>query len=142
MSITEVGRRLKKARQDAGLTQKEVATRLGITYQAISNYERGTNRVDTDTLTKLCAIYGIAISSLLTATMIPGEVPATDLLEEEPKKAPTLTEKDRCSDAVKSMNILRIAGRDGSYEERILTDEQLAALKAIIDQLPDASEDL
>ena len=40
------------------------------------------------------------------------------------------------------VNVLRIAGRDGSYEERILTDEQLAALKAIIDQMPDASEDL
>lgn len=65
MSITEIGRRLKQARLDAKFTQKEVADRLGITYQAISNYERGTNRVDTDTLTKLCQIYGIAISDLL-----------------------------------------------------------------------------
>lgn len=65
MSATEIGRRLKKARLDAGLTQKEVAERLGITYQAISNYERGTNRVDTDTLSRLCQIYGIQILSLL-----------------------------------------------------------------------------
>lgn len=66
MSISEIGRRLKKARLDAGLTQKEVAEKLGITYQAISNYERGTNRVDTDTLTRLCNIYSIKISDLLT----------------------------------------------------------------------------
>lgn len=66
MSVTEIGRRLKKARLDAGLTQKEVADKLNITYQAISNYERGTNRVDTDTLSMLCAIYGIQISNLLT----------------------------------------------------------------------------
>lgn len=66
MSVTEIGRRLKKARLDAGLTQKEVANSLGITYQAVSNYERGTNRVDTDTLTKLCRIYGIQISDLLS----------------------------------------------------------------------------
>lgn len=65
MSATEIGRRLKKARLDAGLTQKEAATKLGITYQAISNYERGINRVDTDTLTKLCAIYNIRIIDLL-----------------------------------------------------------------------------
>ena len=66
MSVAEIGRRLKKARLDAKLTQKEVADKLGITYQAISNYERGTNRVDTDTLSRLCKIYGIAISDLLS----------------------------------------------------------------------------
>lgn len=66
MSATEIGRRLKKARLDAGLTQKDAADRLGITYQAISNYERGINRVDTDTLTRLCRIYGIQISDLLS----------------------------------------------------------------------------
>ena len=65
MSATEIGRRLKKARLNAGLTQNDVAIRLGITYQAISNYERGTNRVDTDTLTKLCNIYNIRIIDLL-----------------------------------------------------------------------------
>lgn len=65
MSTTEIGRRLKKARLDAGLTQKNVADRLGITYQAISNFERGVNRVDTDTLTNLCQIYGINIADLL-----------------------------------------------------------------------------
>ena len=65
MSATEIGRRLKKARLDAKLTQREVADLLGITYQAVSNYERGINRVDTDTLSRLCGIYGIAISDLL-----------------------------------------------------------------------------
>lgn len=66
MSATEIGRRLKKARLDAGLTQKDAADKLGITYQAISNYERGINRVDTDTLSRLCRIYGIQISNLLS----------------------------------------------------------------------------
>lgn len=40
------------------------------------------------------------------------------------------------------MNVIRIAARDGSYEERQLTDQQLAALKAVLDQMPDASGDL
>lgn len=75
MSVTEIGRKLKKARLDANLKQSDVARILGITYQAISNYERGINRVDSDTLLKLCNIYGIKISDLLkspawTAEMI------------------------------------------------------------------------
>lgn len=39
-------------------------------------------------------------------------------------------------------NVLRLAGRDGSYVERVLTDDQLKALTAILDQMPDASGDL
>lgn len=39
-------------------------------------------------------------------------------------------------------NVIKIAGRDGSYQERVLSDQQLAALKALLDQLPDASDDL
>ena len=38
------------------------------------------------------------------------------------------------------LNVIRIAGRDGSLVERELTDEQLAALKLIVDQLPDADD--
>lgn len=41
-----------------------------------------------------------------------------------------------------SHNILRIAGRDGSFREKHLTDEDLAAVLVLIDRLPDASEDL
>lgn len=39
-------------------------------------------------------------------------------------------------------NIIKIAGRDGSYRERHLTDEQLAAFNAMLDALPNASDDI
>lgn len=65
MGASEIGQRLKKARLDAGLKQADVAKMLGITYQAISNYERGINRVDTDTLQRLCGVYNIKVSDLL-----------------------------------------------------------------------------
>ena len=41
-----------------------------------------------------------------------------------------------------NVNVIKIAGRDGSFRELHLTNDQLAALKAIIDQMPDASDDL
>ena len=40
------------------------------------------------------------------------------------------------------LNIVKIAGRDGSYEERAMTDDEVADLQAKLDSLPDASEDL
>lgn len=82
MSIDDIAIRLKNARRNCNLTQAEVARRLGITYQAVSNYERGVTRVDTDTLVKLCAIYGIRISSVIgpgeadeDSVLIPGILP-------------------------------------------------------------------
>ena len=58
------------------------------------------------------------------------------------KRALTLTEKGERSSVVGNMNILRIAGRDGAFEERVLTDEQLATVKAFLKLLPDACDDL
>jgi transcriptional regulator with XRE-family HTH domain len=55
---------------------------------------------------------------------------------EHKEKTPTPQEEDR------RYNIIKIVGRNGSYEERILTDEQISALKVLLSQLPDASGDL
>lgn len=46
------------------------------------------------------------------------------------------------NDSHPNENILRIAGRDGRQIEKRLTDEQVKALEAIINQLPDAPDDL
>lgn len=58
--------------------------------------------------------------------------------------------KDRLSDEQKepipvggdgqSRNIIKIAGRDGSLIERQLTDEQVAALKLMLAQLPEVDD--
>lgn len=37
-------------------------------------------------------------------------------------------------------NMIKLAGRDGSYVEKKLTDEQTSMLKTLIDQLPDADD--
>lgn len=55
------------------------------------------------------------------------------MMGEETKKAPTGTGE---------RNIIKIAGRDGTYKERCLSDEQLTMIKALIDQLPEVPEDL
>lgn len=40
------------------------------------------------------------------------------------------------------LSVLKIAGRDGSFTERIVTDDEAVALQAKLEQLPDASDDL
>lgn len=46
-----IGDRIKIARTNAGLTQKELASRLGVTYQAVQAYEK--NKVDDVPMNKI-----------------------------------------------------------------------------------------
>lgn len=65
MTNQSLGNRLRAARQKAGLTQSEVAARLGVTYQAVSNYERGKCRVESGVLRQLCILYHVSPVALL-----------------------------------------------------------------------------
>lgn len=67
MDNESLGKRLRAARQQAGLTQSEVAARLGVTYQAVSNYERGKSRVESGLLRQLCILYHISPREILEA---------------------------------------------------------------------------
>ena len=60
-----LAQRLRAARLQAGLTQSEVAAWLGVTYQAVSNYERGKCRVESGLLRRLCILYHVSPQELL-----------------------------------------------------------------------------
>ena len=59
-----VASRVKYARTYAGLTQADVSAALGVTQQAISNYERGLTGVPVETLVKMAELYNTSVSSL------------------------------------------------------------------------------
>lgn len=66
MGKEEIARRIRTARIDAGLTQAQAADAAGISYQAISNYERGINKIDVEILMKLCSLYNISILDIIS----------------------------------------------------------------------------
>jgi transcriptional regulator with XRE-family HTH domain len=45
-----IGARLRVRRRAAGLSQQKLAERLGVTFQQVQKYERGTNRIAGSTL--------------------------------------------------------------------------------------------
>lgn len=57
--------RLKKARLDAGLSQTQVAKKIGRPQSHISNIESGQQRVDVIELKRFAKIYGKGISYFL-----------------------------------------------------------------------------
>lgn len=62
----EIAKKMKSLRIEAELTQQQVAEKLGITYQAVSNYERGKNSIETDLLLAMCEIYNVDPISVLS----------------------------------------------------------------------------
>ncbi len=45
MIYKDIGKKIQRAREEAGLSQEELATRLGYTQAALSNYELGKRRL-------------------------------------------------------------------------------------------------
>lgn len=55
---SELGRRLRTLRNQAGLTQQAVAEGLGVTRPVISKIESGKKVLSVTEFTRLCAMYG------------------------------------------------------------------------------------
>jgi len=56
-----VGARLRAARLEAGKSQTEVADALGITFQQVQKYEKGTNRISAGTLHELSRLFDVPV---------------------------------------------------------------------------------
>lgn len=54
---------LKAARVNAGLTQKEAAKKLGVSYQTLSRYEKNPKLVTVKTILKMCDLYHTDLST-------------------------------------------------------------------------------
>ena len=55
---------LKAARINAGLSQKEVAKKLGVCRQTIIKWERDTGRLNIEKLQSLCRVYGVDMNDI------------------------------------------------------------------------------
>ncbi len=60
-----IANRLKNLRKERGLSQEELAEKLGLSRQAVSKWERAESAPDTDNLIALANLYEISVDSLL-----------------------------------------------------------------------------
>lgn len=60
-----IARRIKEARVKAGLTQKELASRLHVGQSACANWEKGIREPEITTICDLCGVLGVSADYLL-----------------------------------------------------------------------------
>ena len=60
-----IGKTIYHLRKKHNLTQKQLADLLGITYQAVSNWELGKNNPDLDQIKRMTIIFDVSADLLL-----------------------------------------------------------------------------
>lgn len=70
----EIGSRIRKYREEKGISQKELAQMLGIKNSRVSNWEQGLNRPDADILADICRVLQVSPSELLGVQLVDGEL--------------------------------------------------------------------
>ena len=65
MMNLSVGENIKRKRLEKNLTQEEVATHLGVSFQSVSKWERGDSYPDIELLPSIAHYFGISLDELL-----------------------------------------------------------------------------
>ena len=68
MDQEKIGNLIKQIRKDNNLTQKDLADKLGVTFQAVSKWENGKNIPDIATLKILSDMFNLNIDDILNGT--------------------------------------------------------------------------
>ncbi len=96
--MIEIGRRIATYRKEKGMTQMGLANQLGVSYQAVSNWERGESMPDISKLEDLSKELGASIDEILgndkkskaAEALSRGEIPE-DIKEVLPELLPVMT---------------------------------------------------
>lgn len=62
----QVGANIRRLRSLRAMSQTDLAEHLGITFQQIQKYEKGTNRVSASRLVKMASVFGVRIEVLFS----------------------------------------------------------------------------
>ena len=116
----------KELRKAAGLSQAEMAKRLGISRSTVGMYETGQREPDFETLEVIADFFNVDVDYLIgrtnKTTMLPNSVGGYYLNEETAQMAQELFEN-------KEMRILFSAARDAKPEDLKTAADVLLALK-------------
>ena len=96
--MIEIGRRIANYRKEKGMTQMGLANQLGVSYQAVSNWERGESMPDIAKLEDLSRELGASIDEILgndkkskaAEALSRGEIPE-DIKDVLPELLPVMT---------------------------------------------------
>lgn len=73
MNENKIGSFIQLTRKEKGMTQKDLADKIGVSDKTISKWENGNSVPDTEILTSLCQSLDISVNELLSGEKLPVE---------------------------------------------------------------------
>ena len=110
MDQVKIGKFIAECRKNAGLTQMQLAEKLGITDRAISKWETGKSLPDSSIMLELCSTLSITVNDLLS-----GEVVTMDNYNKELEN-----------------NLLEMVKQKELSDKRLLSVELVIGITAIV----------
>ena len=101
MDQLKIGKFISEKRKSKGMTQAQLAEKLGITDRAVSKWETGKSMPDVSLMLELCSLLGITVNDLLC-----GEVVSMENYNEKAEK-----------------NLLEMASQKEEADKRLLNTE-------------------
>lgn len=106
----ETANRLYELRKKQGLSQEELAEKLGVSRQAVSKWERSEASPDTDNLIALAKLYGLSLDELIYGEKATEEKAADeDCKEEHAEDYKTVNDEDVYADTDDDGNKVKIS---------------------------------
>ncbi len=118
INYEKIGQILKESREKCSFTQKYICDILGVTPQTVSAWENGKNKIDIETLARLCQMYDISFPEVIKSASIPKPV------EAEKKKDLTPREQEH-------IKKYRALDEPGKETVDFILDKELARTKAL-----------
>lgn len=122
------GDRLRKARKDKGLTQKQLADLIGAKHNSISDWENNKNRPDSDTIEYICGALEIPVSRLFSESV-------------QNKKSPELTEVSPRDDKNKQELLQIYDGLNADGQTNMMTYAQFLSEQPQYKKCQDISDE-
>lgn len=111
-----IAENIKDLRTYNNLTQLEFGRIAGVSDKAVSTWEAGIKEPRMGAIKRIAAHFNLSINEL-----VGDSIPSSRI---EPRE-----------------NVVKIAGRDGSYMEKQVSDEQLALFQSMLDQMKPIDDD-
>jgi len=130
-----LGENIRENRRRMGLTQEQLADRLGVSFQSVSRWENGTTYPDMEKLPELAKLFDITTDALLGFVKKEEKIPIDDL-DRMYMEAVGREDWEECADIIRRIrheyldeldkglrSVVRYASVDDNYKKEIIKNE-------------------
>lgn len=85
MGVDNIGALIREMRKAAGMSQMRLAEKIGVSYQQVQKYEKGTSKLSVPRLLQIADVFGVPVTAFIEETkkVAEGRPPYSALSDEE-----------------------------------------------------------